>query len=289
MKKILSVLFVLMLVAGCTGSSSYSSLSDGKDLIFEGPKTSFTKDDLYKSLKVSSTDAIVNDIMNNIALKYDIDMEAIEAEADEDINGYVEMGYESYIIAYYGSLEAYRDAYISSILLSKLAEQYVTENYDSMIEEDKPVKMQVASFNTLEEAEACIAEYNSGTSTFDMAALNNNSNEAPQSNIYTDDDSSLVYEIKEYLNSTDTVGVSSVITYTTTTTNDEGNNVDTNTYYVLNIESRDPDEFKDEYISAAAFKASSDSVKEYFLNKHEIKFYDQDLYDLMTSEYEGLK
>ena len=158
-----------------------------------------------------------------------------------------------------------------------------------MIEEDKPVKMQVASFNTLEEAEACIAEYNSGTSTFDMAALNNNSNEAPQSNIYTDDDSSLVYEIKEYLNSTDTVGVSSVITYTTTTTNDEGNNVDTNTYYVLNIESRDPDEFKDEYISAAAFKASSDSVKEYFLNKHEIKFYDQDLYDLMTSEYEGLK
>ena len=288
MKKIVGLLFVILLVAGCSGSNSYSALSDGKDVIFEGPKQSYTKDDLYKSLKVSSTDAIVNDIMNNIALKYDIDMEAIEQEADDYMNEYIEMGYESYIVAYYGSMEAFRDSYVSSVLLSKLAEEYVKENYDSMVEEDKPVKMQVASFNTLEEAEACIADYNNG-STFDMAALNNNSNEAPQSNVYTDDDDSLVYEVKEYLNSTDALGLSSVITYATTKTDDDGKDVDEVTYYVLNVESRNADEFKEDYIKHAANNVSSDSVKEYFLNKHEIKFYDQDLYDQLTAKYEGLK
>ncbi|MBR4462301.1 MAG: membrane lipoprotein lipid attachment site-containing protein [Erysipelotrichaceae bacterium] len=288
MKKIIVILFSLLLVAGCANRNSYSSLSDGKDVIFSGPKVSYAKEDLYKSLKVSSADAIVNDILKNIALKYVDDMSEIEKEADDVIAEYTEMGYEAYIIAYYGTIDAFRDYYVSNLLLNELAKEYVSEKYDELIAEDKPVKMQIASFNTVEEAEKCIEDYNNG-STFDMAALNNNSNESPQSSIYTDDDSSLVYEVKEYLNSNDALGLSPVIIYATTTTDDEGNDVEDATYYVLNVESRDPEEFKDDYISTAAASASSDSVKEYFLNKHQIKFYDQDLYDLVTAQYEGLK
>ncbi len=288
MKKIIIILFSLLLIAGCTNSNSYSSLSDGKDVIFSGSNKSYTKDDLYKSLKVSSVDAIVNDILKNIALKYVDDMSEIEKEADDVIAEYTEMGYEAYINTYYGSMDAFRETYITNMLLNELAKEYVTEKYDELVAEDKPVKMQVASFNTLEEAQQCIDEYSNGSS-FDMAALNSNSNEAPQSSIYTDDDTTLVYEVKEYLNSTDSTGLSSVITYATTTTDDEGNDVEQATYYVLNIESRDAAEFKDEYIETAAATASSDAVKEYFLNKHQIRFYDQDLYDLVTSQYEGLK
>ena len=288
MKKIIVILFSLLLVAGCANRNSYSSLSDGKDVIFSGPKVSYAKEDLYKSLKVSSADAIVNDILKNIALKYVDDMSEIEKEADDVIAEYTEMGYEAYIIAYYGTIDAFRDYYVSNLLLNELAKEYVSEKYDELIAEDKPVKMQIASFNTVEEAEKCIEDYNNG-STFDMAALNNNSNESPQSSIYTDYDSSLVYEVKEYLNSNDALGLSPVIIYATTTTDDEGNDVEDATYYVLNVESRDPEEFKDDYISTAAASASSDSVKEYFLNKHQIKFYDQDLYDLVTAQYEGLK
>ena len=288
MKKIIIILFSLFLVAACTNRNSYSSLSDGGDVIFSGTEKSYTKDDLYKSLKVSSADAIVNDILKNIALKYIDDMSEIEKEADDLIAEYTELGYEAYIIAYYGSMDAFRESYVDSLLLNELAKEYVAEKYDELVAEDKPVKMQVASFNSVEEAQQCIDDYSNGSS-FDMAALNNNSNEAPQSSIYTDGDSSLVYEVKEYLNSTDSTGVSSIITYATKTTDDEGNDVEDATYYVLNIESRDASEFKDEYIEKAASAASSDDVKEYFLNKHQIRFYDQDLYDLVTAQYEGLK
>ena len=288
MKKIIIILFSLLLIAGCTNRNSYSSLSNGKDVIFSSSDKSYTKDDLYKSLKVSSLDAIVNDILKNIALKYVDDMSEIEKEADDLIAEYTELGYEAYIIAYYGSMDAFRESYVNSLLLNELAKEYVTEKYEELVAEDKPVKMQVASFNTVEEAQQCIDDYNNGSS-FDMAALNNNSNEEPQSSIYTDDDSSLVYEVKEYLNSTDSTGLSSIITYATKTTDDEGNDVEEATYYVLNIESRNAADFKDEYIETAAASASSDTVKEYFLNKHQIKFYDQDLYDLVTAEYEGLK
>ncbi|MBQ6560308.1 MAG: hypothetical protein IJL85_05720 [Erysipelotrichaceae bacterium] len=288
MKKILIVFFSLLLIAGCANRNSYSALSDGKDVIYAGPDKSYTKEDLYKSLKLSSADTIVNDILKNIALKYVDDLSEIEKEADDIIAEYTEMGYESYIIAYYGSMETFRESYISNMLLNELAKEYVTEKYEELVAEDKPVKMQLASFNTLEEAEKCIEDYNNGSS-FDMAALNNNSNEAPQSSIYTDDDSTLVYEVKEYLNSNDATGLSPVIIFATKTTDDEGNDVEESTYYVLNVESRDPAEFKDEYIENAAASASADSVKEYFLNKHQIKFYDQDLYDLVTAQYEGLK
>ncbi len=288
MKKIVIVLFSLLLIAGCAGGNSYSSLSDGKDVIFTGADKSYTKEDLYKSLKVSSVDAIVNDIVRNIALKYVEDLSEIEKEADDLIAEYTDQGYESYIIAYYGSMEAFRESYISNMLLNELAKEYVTEKYDELVAEDKPVKMQIASFATMEEAEKCLEDCSNG-STFDMAAMNNNSNENPQSSIYSDDDASLVYEVKEYLNSNDSLGLSPVIVYANTTTDDEGNDVEEVTYYVLNVESRDPAEFKDEYIENAAMSASADDVKDYFLNKHQIKFYDQDLYDLVTAQYEGLK
>ena len=70
-----------------------------------------------------------------------------------------------------------------------------------------------------------IDEFNNGA-TFDMAALNNNSQEAAMERVYTDTDSSLVFEVKEYLNNTDTLGVSSIITSTSTTTDTQGNSTD---------------------------------------------------------------
>ena len=96
MKKLLVLLFSLLLLVSCSGNS-YSSLSDGDAVLFTGPNnTSYTKNDLYKSLKVSSQDAIVSDILKNIALSYDVDMETIEADAQTYLDEYTQNGYESY-------------------------------------------------------------------------------------------------------------------------------------------------------------------------------------------------
>ncbi|MBR5755288.1 MAG: membrane lipoprotein lipid attachment site-containing protein [Erysipelotrichaceae bacterium] len=288
MKKIIAILFTLIMLAACSGTNSYSSLSDGDEVIFSGPGVTYTKNDLYKSLKVASTDAVVDDIVKNIAMTYDLDYDAIEAEAQSAIDGYIEGGYESYIIAYYGSVEAFKELYISDLLIGKLANIYVEDNFDSMTENDAPVKMQMASFKDIAEAEQCIEDMNNGT-TFDTAALNNNSQSSPEAKIYTDTDSSLVYEVKEYLNSHDSLGVSDIITYTVTSTDADGQQQEDNTYYLLNVISRDVNEFKDEYVELAASSVEADTLYSYLFNKHDIQFYDQDLYELVTKEYEVLK
>jgi len=198
------------------------------------------------------------------------------------------MGYEDYIIASYGSMEAYKDSYISTLLFSELSKLYVKDNYDTIIGDDKPVKMAIASFDSEEEALKCIEDVNNG-STFDMAAANNNSINTPSTSVYSDSDQSLVYEVKEYLNSTDKTGLSTVIVNIATSTDADGNQTEKKTYYVLNIESRNADEFKDEYIELKAAETEAETVRNHFMSSHEIKFYDQDLYELMSSTYEVLK
>ena len=198
------------------------------------------------------------------------------------------MGYESYIIAQYGSLDAFREYYLSQLLINELSKVYVLENYDKLLSEDAPVKMQMAIFSELADAEKCIEDVNNG-STFDMAAVNNNSTNTPQSTVYSDSDETLVYDVKEYLNSTDTIGLSSIITYTTSAVGADGTTAETSTYYVLNIESRNADDFKDEYVELMSAKQDLSTVENYFLDKHDISFYDQDIYKLMSSEYEVLK
>ena len=204
------------------------------------------------------------------------------------INAYIEMGLESSIISYYGSIDAYRDLMYESALISKLSEIYVDENFDSLVEEQKPVQMQLATFDTIEDAQATIDAVNSG-STFDMAAINNNSTSTPETSIYRDTDSDLVLEVKDYLNSTDTTGLSTIITRTVESSDADGNTTETNTYYLVNIISRNAEDFKDDLKSLISSEVELETIENYFFTKHKIEFYDQDLYEMLSSEFEVLK
>lgn len=281
---------IMLALCACTSKNNSSKISNGSDLIFKGPNNvSYTKQEMYDLMKDIDAELIVDDILKKIALKNEnVDIEKIESEVDEMVELYVSMGYEAYIISQYGTIDAFREYYLSQLLVQELSKVYVIENYDKILADDSPVKMQMGIFTTLEDAQKCIDDVNSG-STFDMAAINNNSTNTPESAVYSDSDSSLVYEVKEYLNSTDTTGLSSIITYTTTTTDTNGNSVESNTYYVLNIESRNADDFKDQYIELKALDQSADTVKNYFFESHDISFYDQEIYKLMSESYEVLK
>ena len=277
MKKIVTLLFALLLLVGCS-SKGYSKLSDGTDVIFTGPNNeSFTKNDLYETLKISSVDAVENDILDKIAESEELDLTDVEAEADELVEMYQQLGYETYIIQYYGSIEAFKKYYMSSGILTLLTNLYVEENYEIFKADDKPVKMKMANFETEEIANKVIEEVNNG-STFEMACANNGYTNEVSEAIYLDSDSDLDYNVKDYLNSTDTTGLSTVI--------ESDSDDDTHVYYVLDITDRDVDNFKDEYITEKVADCDSDDVKNYMFKKHDIEFYDQDIYELMKSEYE---
>ena len=290
MKKVLSIILVLLTLCACAKKDNQTKISNGSDVIFTGPNNvSYTRQDMYDAMKTIDADLIVDDILKHIAMKNDsINIDDLNTQVDELIEMYQSMGYESYIIAQYGSLDAFREYYLSQLLINELSKVYVLENYDKLLSEDAPVKMQMAIFSELADAEKCIEDVNNG-STFDMAAVNNNSTNTPQSTVYSDSDETLVYDVKEYLNSTDTIGLSSIITYTTSAVGADGTTAETNTYYVLNIESRNADDFKDEYVELMSAKQDLSTVENYFLDKHDISFYDQDIYKLMSSEYEVLK
>ena len=277
MKKVITLLFALLLLVGCS-SKGYSKLSDGSEVIFTGPNNEiFTKNDLYESLKISSVDAVENDILDKIAESEELDLTDVETEADGLVEMYQQLGYETYIIQYYGSIKAFKKYYISSGILTLLTNRYVEENYEIFKASDKPVKMKMASFETEEIANKVIEEVNNG-STFEMACANNGYTSEVSEAIYLDSDSDLDYNVKDYLNSTDTTGLSTVI--------ESDSDDDTHVYYVLDITDRDVDNFKDEYITEKVADCDSDDVKNYMFNKHDIEFYDQDIYELMKSEYE---
>ena len=290
MKKIITLVLSLILLCACSSKGAYSQVSDGDEVLYSGPNNIvFTKSDLYSKMKNSSVETLSAMVLKSIATHYDtIDFAELEKQAQEDIEFYQSIGYESYIIQSYGTLEAYKDLYVSSMIVFELTKVYVEENFDTMVSENKPVKMQLASFTSEEDARNCIEDFNNG-STFDMAAVNNNSANAPQSTVYLDSDLSLDYEVKEYLNDTDSTGISTIIPHSTSSTDEEGNPTEIMTYYVLNIESRNAEEFHDEFVETMAYSLDSDTVIEHFFRKHEIKFFDQDLYKLLSDEYEVLK
>lgn len=288
MKKLLVIFVSLLILCSCSDKNHYSYLSDGDEVIFEGTNYQYTKNNLYKTLKITSEQNVIYHILVNIADLYDIDKDAVTQEVEDMINAYIEMGLESSIISYYGSIDAYRDLMYESALISKLAEIYVDENFDSLVEEQKPVQMQLATFDTIEDAQATIDAVNSG-STFDMAAINNNSTSTPETSIYRDTDSDLVLEVKDYLNSTDTTGLSTIITRTVESSDADGNTTETNTYYLVNIISRNAEDFEDDLKSLISSEVELETIENYFFTKHKIEFYDQDLYEMLSSEFEVLK
>ena len=287
MKKIIFVLLALLMLCSCTNSNNmYSQISED-EVLFSGPDNySYSKSQLYKAMKADAGESIVYDILKRIALDNNlVNLEELEKQADEFIETYTSMGYESYIVSYYGSLDAYKDAYVESLIMTELAKHYVTDNYTTLVAENKPVKMQVANFEKIEDAQKCIEDFNNG-STFDMAAINNNANNAPESAVYLDSDSTLVYDVKQYVNESNGTGISDVITYSTSTSTDAGTNTN-ETYYVVNIESRNADDFKDQFIELLTNTTNLDTIEKHYLTQHNIEYFDQDLYKIMTERKEN--
>lgn len=286
MKKLLITLFALLMLVGCS-SKGYSKISDGDEVLFKGPDITYTKDELYNSLKKASEESIENDIINKIATKMNLDLQKADEEAEEMLQLYKSMGYESAIIAYYGSDESFKQMYINDGILRLLSGKYIDEKYDELISKDKPVKMQLVSFGDEETANKFIEDINSG-STFETAAINNGYTTETTPSVYIDSDD-LVVDVKQYLNETNNLGLSSIITSTSSSTDANGNISNLNTYYVLNIISRDAKEFLDDYKAVKQENLDTVTVKNWLFENHNIEFFDQDIYEMMKSTYEVLK
>jgi len=278
MKKLLLVLVILLTLCGCS-KAEYSQVSNGSDLIYEGT-SKLTKADLYKKLKLTGADAIENLIIEKIA-----EIEGIDVQAEEDalIEELKNAGYYDYYVAYYfGSEEALINYFHADTVLTALEKKEVNDNFDEYVTEYAPVKMQVVYFDDIETANKIIEDVNTGM-TFAEAAVANGYAGEPSSQVYLDTDDAIPVEVKSYVNETNTLGISTVITSLSTTTDTDGNEVEAAKYYVLFIDSRDASEFKEDFLNVVLYEFNSDEFKTQLFQEHEVEYFDQDLYDLMGS------
>lgn len=283
MKKVLIILFTLFLLVACSQTKGYSKLTDGSDVIYKKNDKTFTKNDLYEILKVSSESSIENDIITKIANKMDLDLTEANENAQNEVDYYVSIYGEDTIVYQYGSLEAFKAERLYNYLLDELTKVYIDENYDKFVKEDKPIEMQVVHFEDSESATNLIAQANQGKD-FDTAAENCGYTESVETKIYLDSNSDLPLEVKNYINASFELGVSEIINVENSTTDENNNTTTTMQYYVVNVINRDVD--KEAYILLKKEYVDIQDTKNYFIEKHDIKFYDQSIYELMKQSYE---
>ena len=290
MKKVLLVLVCLLALTAC-GSDHYSSVSDGSEVIY---KTSdgklFTKENLYESMKNNDvTDLLKIDLIKKLANYEGIDMDEIVNSVEEQTNGMVDAGYETFITSYYGTVENYKKSYIANEALNRLIKAEVEANFETYKEDYNPYKAEIVKFDTKEAAQAVIDAVNNSENTFEYACTNNGYTDEVSEKLYSDKDNDLPAEVKEYVLNAKENGLSGVIEVTTAINDSEGNSSLNNTYYLVNLTSKNVEDFHDEFVSKVVEDIDKDTVINKLLEKYNLEVHDQRIYELLKAQYEAVK
>ncbi len=290
MKKILTVLMSLGLLVACS-SNHYSSISDGDEVIFtKADGTSYSKQSLYEDMKSNDiADTLKVGLINKLAEYEGIDMEEVENEVSETVDAMVTAGYDQFIITYYGSVSNYKNSTIANQALTKLCENEVTNNFDQYVSDYEPYKAEIVYFDTKEAAQAVLDAVANEENTFEYACTENGYTSEVSETLYTDSDSDLPVDVKDYVLNTETTGLSDVIEVSTTTTDSDGNSTVTPRYYIVNLISKNAEDFKDEFISTIAEKVDQETLINSLLEKYNIEVHDQNVYEALKDTYGAVK
>lgn len=286
MRKLVVVLLALLVLTGC--GSSVTEVSNPDEEIISG-STSLTRQELYELMKLSDYSTIILiDLAERIAGFEGVDVDTIEEEFDEALVSLQETYGDSYdsIMSLYGGESSYRLTYLYSELLEALTEKYVEYNFDDLAAEYEPVLVLLQEFEDETEAQAMIDNINSGM-TFAEASEEAGIETAATETVYTAN-SDLDTELLELFADGEVGLVDEPVVVTTESTDDDGNETTTYTYYVVEIVSIDASEFFDEFYSSISGDITTAVVFNYYFSKYTIEVYDQDVYDYLSENYEGI-
>lgn len=276
MKKILSILLVLMILVGCSSNSS-TQITNKDEVLFKIEDEAVTKGDVYSMLRYQQIgQIIINDaqaklVESKIELTDDLKQEA-QTMLDESKS---QLG--EFFATYYGDSDD--ETLIETVFLpatqqKKFLENYFAENQDSIIEEAKPKKVVLLTYETQETAQQVIDKLNAGSSLEDIITefgANNNAgfNTARESVLA---ESNLPTVVVDFLNSDE----GKTKEYSKTPLVDASGTK----YYVVKLVEDNASVLVDEYkASFLTDQAAANKVMvEYFKNAN-FEVYDQAIYD----------
>ncbi len=276
MKKLLCVCAAALLftVSGC--SDATTSVSDGSQALITIGDTKITKQDIYTGLKTQgAVNVIINRVTqiiceNEIPLTDEMTEEA--RSTMESFKQYVgEDNWDEFIKSNgYGSEEEYfNDRVVLSARAGHITDKYLEEEWATVVDTYKPRQVQIFMSEDEETATKALEEIQGGKEVKDVVT-------ELGGKTYTGETQTL----------TSASGLSSnvwnnIVTAESGTVVDQVlYSLDLSGYYVVKVIDADPENFKDEAISALS--SSTDVQNEafaYFLKKYNFGIYDIDVYN----------
>ena len=170
MKKIISLLTILLILVGCSSNSS-TQITDKDDVLFKIEDTSVTKGEVYNMLRYQQVGQIIINDAQNMLVESKVELtDEIRAEAQEMLEESKEQ-FGDYFEAYYGrgdDEELLETVFIPAVRQRKLLENYFEDNKDTIISEADPVKLNILYYDSQETAQNAIDLLNDGKSIADV-------------------------------------------------------------------------------------------------------------------------
>lgn len=288
MKKILLIITCILLLCGCSNNRK-SVVENGDEVLFEIGKTKYTKDDLYYDMLASAgSGSVLSELQNKIIEIDNIDTQSIKDDAEEYYNYIAQYG-DDYV-EQYGGKDAIIEMYMNYYIGDAITKNYINNNFDKYASENTPKQIQYVSFENEEDAKTLIKNVKEGNN-FDAAAYDLGYTQDCTPVVYTATDlSNLNAQVSEYCTNTTSTGLSDVIVSSTTSTDEDGNEVSTPIYYVVNIVSVNPNDFKDDFMTLLINEGLVDPTEALnnAISQHEVNIYVQSIYDELSAQFESL-
>lgn len=267
-----------LLLAGCTDATA--KLPDSSTALITIGKKDITKGDVYSLLNggYGAQTAINN--ANKVIASNEIEVtDEMKETAQSTLDSYKSM-YGDTFTSYLEQANMTEEDYINDYLIpsqqaEKLTSKYIEEEFDELCDSYKVVKATVLEFSSQDEANAALSALKDGSKTASEAASENNSTSSGTSTVYTLSSSDL--------NST-------VRTVITSASPDDGWTMipedDGATYAVVKVDDNDPNNYKDEAITALSSEDNiSSAATTYFFKKYNFHIYDKVVYDGVEANY----
>ncbi|MBQ9328306.1 MAG: hypothetical protein IJ225_07190 [Solobacterium sp.] len=274
MRKVISAGCALLLLAGCKDASV--TLPGSSEVIATVGNQSVTKGDLYDVLFASiGSDTAASDALNAISAQ---EIEVTD-EMKESAQGTLDMynllygdSFSEYLSASGMSDEDYINDYlIPSLQSEELVTKYMEEHFTAIAEEYNPIQAIVLTFTSQEDASAALSALKDGSLTPAQAASENNSSSSGSEEIITINTTS--YD-------------SAALSVIRSASSDDGwtevTSTDGATWYLVNVVSNDPNEFKDDAIAALSnITKITNASTDYYFRKYGFHVYDINLYNAL--------
>lgn len=280
MKKTGIISIALLLTFSLVGcDDARAKLKDANQAVVTIDGKKITKGQIYASMfaAVGQTTA-VNDAMRVIT---DAEVETTDdmmKEAQSTLDYYKSNYGQEKFASYLRSTGMTEDEFVNTVVLPSQKEktlysQYALEQFTSLAKHYNPFKATILTFTNKDDASAAIAALKDGAANVADVIQHYSLSSKGESELITID--TTTYD-------------SAALTYLRSASSDDGWQMipagKEGTYYVVHLDSRIPDDFRDEFTEWAAQQtAVQTEAKTYYFQKYNFHVYDIDLYNAIKS------